>query len=112
MEITELTKQIIAEASEQPNPALLQEEELLCIIRKITDDETANKARDSYHSKYHIYTFDTYLSLLSELCDHLSSGMTINDAFKLIDIRIRQICRKNSDFPILGIRSYMLDSQQ
>ncbi len=94
--IRELAKSIIVAAS-SPRPQLAQEEELLIMISKITDNETANKAKGLYHSQYHAYDFDTYLSLLSELCNLLLLGVTKDKAFKLIDKRVKRFYLKNSD---------------
>lgn len=76
---------IMTASSKKPDPQLAREKELLSMIIKITDNETANKARDLYHSQYHAYDFDTYLSLLLELCNLLESGVSENDAFQLIN---------------------------
>ncbi len=95
--IRELAKSIIVAASVSPCPQLAKEEELLIMISKITDNETANKFKGLYHSQYHAYDFDTYLSLLSELYNLLLLGVTKDKAFELIDKRVKRFYLKNSD---------------
>lgn len=90
-------------SSQNPQKAILdckqmvREQDLLIIISEITDSETENEVRNLYHSQYHVYDFDTYLSLLSELCNLLLSGVTKDEALKLIDKHVKQIYLKNSD---------------
>lgn len=89
--ISEITKSITLAASSRPNPKLIEEQDLLITINKITDDKTSKEIRDLYHSKYHAYDFDTYLYLLRKLCDHLLSGMSKDYAYNLINAEIRRI---------------------
>lgn len=89
--ISESAKIMAANASSRPNPKINEEQELLVMISKITDDKTMLEVRDLYHSQYHAYDFDTYLYLLRKLCDILLSGTPKDYAYRLIDADVRRI---------------------
>lgn len=90
--ISESAKIMAANASSRPNPKINEEQELLVMISKITDDKTMLEVRNMYHSQYNVYDFDTYLCFLRKLCNLFSSGTPKYFAYALIDADIRRIC--------------------
>ncbi len=90
--ISEIAKSIAAASQSQTDPKILEEEELLITISKIMDDKTMLEVRNTYHSQYNVYDFDTYLYFLRKLCNLFSFGTPKNFAYALIDADIRRIC--------------------
>lgn len=89
--IIEIAKLMAAAANSRTDPRIDEEQKLLVMISKITDDKTMLEVRDLYHSQYHAYDFDTYLYLLRKLYDLLSSGTPKDYAYRLIDADVRRI---------------------
>lgn len=80
-----LAKSFCGLFKERPvSPQLAHEEELLMEIAKISDYETACKARDLFHSSKNVYDFNTYLYWLSELILILERGTSPDKAFDLV----------------------------
>lgn len=66
------------------NPRLIHEQDLLILISKITNNETAHKARELFHSSKNVYDFDDYLVWLSKLVDLLLDGTPPDKAFNTV----------------------------
>lgn len=76
-----LTKSFMTALSARPNPKIEREQNLLVEIAKITDYETAYKAKDLLHSTKNVYDFNDYLYWLSELKSLLLCGVPTDKAF-------------------------------
>lgn len=80
-QLNTLTKLVTTTLSERPSPQIEREQNLLAEIAKITDYETANKAKDLLHSTKNVYDFNDYLHWLSELKRLLLRGVPTDKAF-------------------------------
>lgn len=82
--VRSLAKSICDLKEKKADPLLLREQELLMQIAEISNNETAHKAKEEFHSQKNVYDFNDYLSWLSTLIDFLLCGVPQDTAFDLV----------------------------
>lgn len=82
--IRSLAKSISDLKEKKVDPLLLREQELLMQIAKISNNETAHKAKEEFHSQKNVYDFNEYLYWLSKLVELFSLGIPQDTAFDLV----------------------------